>query len=122
MRVAGLFGLQLTADGWLLFTTYALRLFAYAFMSVVLGLYLAELGLEKWAIGVVFTAALAGGGVMTGLLTWVADRFGRRRVLVLGALLMALAGAAFALTANFALLVVAAAVGTISPSGSEVGP
>src|SRR6266542_3176168 len=79
------FDLQLTADGWLLFATYAVRLFAYGFMSVVLGLYLADLGLEKWAIGVVFTAALAGGGVMTGLLTFVADHFGRRRVLVRGA-------------------------------------
>src|SRR6266542_2051248 len=116
------FDLRLTADGWLLFATYAVRLFAYAFMSVVLGLYLAELGLEKWAIGVVFTAALAGGGMMTGRLSFIADRFGRRRVLVLGALLMALAGAAFAVGGNFVVLLVAAAVGTVSPSGSEVGP
>src|SRR6266508_3618196 len=76
---------ELTRDGWLLFATYSVRLGAYAFVSVVLGLYLAELGLETWAIGLVFTAALAGGGVMTGLLSFAADRFGRRRVLVLGA-------------------------------------
>lgn len=79
-----LFGLRLTPDRWLLFAAYAVRLFAYAFMSVVLGLYLGELGLEKWAIGIVFTAALAG-GVMTGLLSLVADRYSRRRVLMLGA-------------------------------------
>src|SRR6266542_2644467 len=116
------FDLRLTPDGWLLFATYGVRLFAYAFMSVLLGLYLAELGLEKWAIGLVFTAALAGGGVMTGLLSFAADRFGRRRVLVLGAALMVLAGIAFALTDNLLVLLAAAAVGTVSPSGSEVGP
>src|SRR6266542_4625679 len=116
------FDLRLTPDGWLLFASYAVRLFAYAFMSVVLGLYLAELGMEKWANGIVFTAALAGGGVMTGLLTYVADRYGRRRVLVLGALLMALTGVTFALTDSLLVLLAAAAVGTVSPSGSEVGP
>jgi MFS family permease len=59
---------------------------------------------------------------MTIALTRVADRLGRRRVLVAGALLMALAGAVFALTDNPLLLGVAAVVGTINPSGKEVGP
>jgi len=35
---------------------------------------------------------------------------------------MILAGVSFALTSNFALLLMAAIVGTISPSGNEVGP
>ena len=52
----------LSADGWLLFATNGVRLFAYGFIAVVLGLYLKELGLEAWAIGVVFTAAIGGGG------------------------------------------------------------
>ena len=56
------FALGLTRDGRLLVATYAVRLFAYGFISVVLGLYLAGLGLEKWAIGLVFTAALADAG------------------------------------------------------------
>ena len=41
---------------------------------------------------------------------------------MLGALLIALAGAAFALTSNVLVLVAAAAIGTVSPSGSDVGP
>jgi MFS family permease len=112
----------LSRDGWLLFATYGLRLFAYGFVSVVLGLYLAGLGFEPWRIGVVFTAALAGGAVTTGLLGTIADRVGRRRVLVLGAALMALAGAVFALSESFPLLLAAAFFGTVSPSGREVGP
>jgi hypothetical protein len=35
---------------------------------------------------------------------------------------MAIAGAVFALTSNFSVLVAAAALGSVSPSGSEVGP
>jgi MFS family permease len=113
---------ELSPDGWLLFATCGVRTLAYGFLSVVLGLYLAALGLEPEAIGGMFTAALAGGALMTVILTTVADRLGRRRVLIAGAALMALAGATFALTDNPLLLAAAAIVGTISPSGKEVGP
>lgn len=113
---------QLTRDGWLLYATFSLRLIAYGFVSVILGLYLAALGLDSRAIGLVFAAAVGGGGVMTAALSWVADAWGRRRVLVTSALLMAVAGAVFATSSNLVVLLVAAAVGTLSPSGSEVGP
>src|SRR5687768_1328649 len=113
---------ELSPDGWLLFASCGVRTLAYGFLSVVLGLYLAALGLEPEAIGGMFTAALAGGALMTVILTTVADRLGRRRVLMAGAALMAVAGATFALTDNPLLLAVAAVVGTISPSGKEVGP
>jgi MFS family permease len=43
-------------------------------------------------------------------------------MLLVGAVLMAAAGVAFACTRNFALLLIAATVGVISPSGNEVGP
>lgn len=112
----------LSPDGWLLFATCGVRTFAYGFLSVVLGLYLAELGLDAGAIGGIFGVALAGGAVMTIVLTGVADRIGRRRVLIVGAALMALGGAAFALTDRVLLLTLAATVGAISPSGKEVGP
>ena len=112
----------LSRDGWLLFSTCAVRSFAYGFLSVVLALYLDAIGLDKLAIGSIFTAALAGGAFMTIVLTAVADSVGRRRLLMLGAVLMAFAGLVFALTSNPILFVLAAIFGTISPSGKEVGP
>jgi MFS family permease len=114
--------LALSGDGRLLFAACALRTFAYGFLSVTLGLYLADQGLSTAAIGGVFTAALAGGAAMTIILTSLSSRLGRRRALQLAALLMALAGVSFLLTANVVLLSVAAIFGTISPSGKEVGP
>jgi MFS family permease len=112
----------MSRDGWLLFATCGIRSFAYGFLSVMLGLYLGEIGLTPTAVGWIFTAALAGGAVMTVLITAVADSFGRRALLILGALLMALAGCIFAFSDNAILLVFAAIFGTISPSGKEVGP
>jgi MFS family permease len=114
--------LELSHDGWILFATCGVRSFAYGFLSVVLGLYLDAVGLDKPAIGWIFTAALAGGAVMTVILTAVADTFGRRALLIGGAVLMALAGLVFIATDNPVLLGAAAIFGTISPSGKEVGP
>jgi MFS family permease len=114
--------LSLSRDGWLLFATCGVRSFAYGFLSVMLGLYLDAAGVSQTAIGWIFTAALAGGAVMTIAITTMADRFGRRLLLILGALLMAAAGFVFALSANPIWLAVAAIFGTISPSGKEVGP
>jgi MFS family permease len=113
---------SLTRDGWLLFATCAVRSFAYGFLSVILGLYLDTIGLSPVAIGWIFTAALAGSAVMTMIITAVADRFGRKALLITGAFLMALAGWAFAVSHDPIILALAAVFGTISPSGKDVGP
>ena len=113
---------ELSADGWLLLGSCAVRTCAYGFLSIVLGLYLEQLGHDPTAIGALFSAALAVGAMMTVALTGVADRLGRRRVLIVGAALMALAGAVFSWTDNLVVLTLAAIGGTISPSGKDVGP
>src|ERR1051325_2025805 len=96
----------LSRDGRLLFTSCGVRSFAYGFLSVILGLYLDEVGLSATAIGWVFTAALAGGAVMTIVITAIADSFGRRILLVVGAVLMASAGCVFSGSSNPLLLAV----------------
>lgn len=106
----------------LLFSTRTIRLFCYGFLSVVLALYLSESGLTESQIGLLFTLTLVGDALISLWLTTSADRFGRKRTLILGALLMAGAGLAFVLTRNMILLVVAAVIGVISPSGNEIGP
>ena len=114
--------MQLTRDGWLLLATCGVRSFAYGFLSVILGLYLDAQGLSVASIGWIFTAALAGGAVRTIVITAVADSYGRRSLLIIGAVLMAVAGCIFAISNDPILLTFAAIFGTISPSGKEVGP
>ena len=118
--VASLRGLD--RDGRLLFLTRVLRMFAYGFLAVVLVLYLAGLGLDAVTIGLVLTLTLIGDTLISLWLTTRADRIGRRLVLVVGSLLMAGAGVAFALTDSVPLLILAATFGVISPTGNEVGP
>ena len=118
MGIAG----KLTRDGWLLFATRCSRMFAYGLLSVVLVLYLVEVGLKEWEVGLLLSLTLVGDTAISLWLTTTADRFGRRRTLVVGAVLMALAGIVFVSTDSFVLLLLAATIGVISPGGNEIGP
>jgi MFS family permease len=113
---------KLTADGYILFGTRVIRMFAYGFLSVVLVLYLAQLGLSEGLIGLLLSLTLIGDAAISLWMTTSADRVGRRQILMAGAGLMLFAGVLFALTDKLALLLIAAIIGVISPSGYEVGP
>jgi len=73
----------------------------------MLALYLVEVGLDEQQVGLLFTFTLAGDAVVTLWLTTSADAFGRRRILLAGALLMMASGVAFIVTDSFAALLVA---------------
>jgi MFS family permease len=109
-------------DAWLIFVTRALRMFSYGLVSVVLVLYLVAIGLPATQVGLLLALTLAGDAAVSLWLTTHADRLGRRRVLIVGALLMLVAAAVFASSGVFIVLAIAATIGVISPSGSEVGP
>ncbi len=120
MEASGRSGLE--RDSVILFTTRFVRLFAYGFLSVILALYLAQLGLSEGAIGGLFTLTLLGDAGISLWITTSADWLGRRRMLILSSLLMIFAGVLFAFTADFVVLAIAAIIGVISPSGNEIGP
>lgn len=99
-----------------------MRLFAYGALAVVLVVYLTSSGLSPAQTGLLLTLTLVGDTAVSLYLTTRADRLGRRRMLIAGAILMVAAGLTFAWTRDFLLLVVAGTIGVISPSGNEVGP
>lgn len=111
-----------TRDAPLLFATRCARMFAYGLASVVLVLYLVEVGLAEWEVGLLLSLTLVGDTAISLWLTTHADRFGRRRTLIVSAGLMVLSGIAFLATDNFLVLLAAATIGVISPSGNEIGP
>src|SRR5262249_42401645 len=98
---------KLTRDGLLLFLARFIRLFSYGALSVVLVFYLTGLGLHESETGILLTMTLLGDTVVSLWLTTRADRIGRRRMLIVGAILMAGAGLTFAFTHNYFLLIVA---------------
>ena len=112
----------LDRDARLIFTTRGLRMFGYGLVSVVLVLYLAALHIPDAQIGILLSFTLLGDAAISLWLTTHADRVGRRKVLLAGSLLMAAAGLGFAASSSLWVLLIAATIGVISPSGNEVGP
>src|SRR5262245_18056809 len=83
---------SLTVDGRILFATRVVRMFAFGFLAVVLVLYLAQQQLTDQQISSLLTWTLIGDALILLALTFVADRLGRRRMLLIGAGLMIYAG------------------------------
>lgn len=68
------------------------------------------------------TLTMIGDLVLGTVLTLVADRIGRRRIMLGGSILMVVTGLIFAVAENFWLLLLAAVVGIVSVTGGDFGP
>lgn len=111
----------LTRDGKLILAARIIRSFSYGFLSIILAIYLKLIGVNDALIGLVLTATLVNSVVLTLVASFYADGFGRRKVLIIYAVLMSISGAIFFATQNYVALIAAALIGTINVTGTETG-
>jgi len=97
-----------------------LRAFGDGYVSLLLPLYLLELGFGAFDVGVIATATLLGSGLLTLLVGLRAYRYDTRTVLLAATVLMAATGVGFALFEQFWPLLLIAVVGTLNPSSGDV--
>jgi MFS family permease len=109
-------------DAQLLVACKCVRLFGFGFLSVMLALYLKELGFTEDSVGLLFTLTLLGDAVISLGITTHADVIGRRLMLLAGAALAVCTTLIFITQSNFWVLTFAAIFGVITPSGNEIGP
>ncbi|KAI1496684.1 major facilitator superfamily domain-containing protein [Biscogniauxia marginata] len=98
------------------------RMFAYGISTLILVAYLDALNIGKTEIGLFMTLTLVGDICISFFLTLFADALGRKAILALGAVLMSASGIIFASSGTYWVLLLAAIIGVISPSGNEIGP
>jgi len=111
----------ISRDGKLLLGARIVRTFSYGFLSVILAIYLKLIGFNDILIGLVLTATLVNSVFFNLFSSAYADKIGRRKILVLYAVLMIISSVIFFVTDNYVALIIAALVGTINVTGSEVG-
>src|ERR1700730_1771298 len=104
-----------SADALRVLAVRGVRAFGDGFVSLLLPIYLVELGFSALAIGAIVTSTLIGTALLTLWVGWIANRHSRRLLLLAAAVLMALTGASFAVITEFWPLVVIAFVGTMKP-------
>jgi MFS family permease len=96
----------------------ALRSLTQGYLGVVVPLFLVRAGYNTVHIGVLLTAGAASSALLTALVGFAADRWGRKPMLIALGLMTAAGGVVFASTTNYVVLVVAAALGTIGRGGA----
>src|SRR2546426_3242654 len=109
-------------DGKLIFLEKTIRTVPYGFLGVLFGVYLAQLGFSPGAIGIVLTATVLSSGFYTFVISFVADRIGRRKTLVFFALTDAVAGILLLVSTGWWAPVLAGVVGNMTVGAGEVGP
>ncbi len=90
-------------------------------VGVLLGVYLARIGLSGSAFGGVIAAGLSGLAAAAAVATFFADRLGRRRFLLAVALLSAVGTAGFVLGKHPVVLAVFAFIGMLNGMGRDRG-
>ncbi len=111
----------ISQDGKLLLGARIVRTFSYGFLSVILAIYLNLIGFSDILIGLVLTATLVNSVFFNLFSSAYADKIGRRKTLIIYAGLMIISAVIFFVTDNYVALVIAALIGTINVTGSEVG-
>ena len=97
-----------------------LRAFGDGYVSLLLPLYLLQLGFSPLKVGIIATATLLGSGLLTLLVGLHAHRYHYRTLLLAATILMAGTGLGFALLTDFWPLLIIAVVGTLNPSSGDV--
>ena len=105
----------------LLYVARGLRGFGDGFAIIILPAYMTALGYDAVAVGIVATASLLGTALLTLMVGWFAPRHDLRALLIFGAGLMAATGIAFPNVEHFILIALVAFIGTVNPSGGDLG-
>jgi MFS family permease len=108
------------ARRWLYVSAFA-RAMATATAGVTLGGFLGRLGAGGAGLGIVVSAGLAGSAIAAILATFLADRVGRQRFLIIASILGVAGTVAFALASSPVALAVAAFVGMVNGMGKDRG-
>ncbi len=96
-----------------------LRSLGVGLTGVVLGIYLFRVGMSSFTIGLVVGAGLAGSALATAVVSFAADRLGRRKSLVALSLLSAMGGLALAILPSLPSLLLMAFIGMLNGTGTD---
>ena len=104
-----------------LYGARALRGLGDGFAILILPVYLSAIGFTPQQIGIVASASLLGTAVLTLIVGFIAPRFELRNLFFAGAGLIVVTGLIFPVTATLAPVLLVAFVGSINPSGGDLG-
>jgi MFS family permease len=106
---------------WLLYAARGVRGFGDGFAIIILPVYLSATGFSPQQIGVVASASLLGTAALTLIVGFIAPRFELRNLFLAGAALIVVTGLIFPSVETLAPVLLVAFIGSINPSGGDLG-
>jgi MFS family permease len=117
-----IFGLlrDLHRDAKLLMASRGIRAFAFSYLNVIFAIYLDRLGYSTVTIGVVFTVAYLSGALLTAVWGYLSDRYGRRNILMLLAVLTIVSNAIYIFFSSLFFIFLAVIVANVGAGGRSI--
>lgn len=101
----------------LIMVSRGLRAFAFSYLNVVFAIYLNRLGYSTLIIGVVHSVAYISGALLTAVWGFLSDRYGRRRILVLLAVLTIVSNGIYIFFSHLAFILLAVVIANVGAGG-----
>ncbi|HUF42993.1 MAG TPA: MFS transporter [Verrucomicrobiae bacterium] len=108
-------------DAKLLMASRGIRAFAFSYLNVVFAIYLDQLGYTTLTIGVVFSVAYLSGALLTAVWGYLSDRVGRRKILMLLAVLTIVSNTIFIFFSSLVFILLAVVIANVGAGGSGGG-
>ncbi|HEX9663321.1 MAG TPA: MFS transporter [Candidatus Binatia bacterium] len=112
---------NLQRDLLVLMISRGVRAFAFSYLSIVFAIYLNQLGYSTVTIGLVISTASASGAVLTALWGFLSDRYGRKNILMLLALLTTVSNTIYVFFSQLYFIFLAVIIANVGTGGSGGG-
>ena len=108
-------------DAKLLMASRGIRSFAFSYLNVVFAIYLDQLGYTPVMIGIIFSVAYLAGALLTAVWGYLSDRYGRRKILMLLAVLTVISNGIYIFFSGLVFILLAVVIANVGAGGSGGG-
>jgi len=108
-------------DAKLLMVSRGIRAFAFSYLNVVFAIYLDRLGYSTVTVGVTFSVAYISSAFLTAVWGYLSDRIGRRKILMLLALLTIVSNVILIYFTSLVFILAAVIIANVGAGGSGGG-
>ena len=108
-------------DAKLLMASRGIRSFAFSYLNVVFAIYLDQLGYTPVMIGIIFSVAYLAGALLTAIWGYLSVRYGRRKILMLLAVLTIISNGIYIFFSGLVFILLAVVIANVGAGGSGGG-
>jgi MFS family permease len=112
---------NLQRDVLVLMASRGVRAFAFSYLSVVFAIYLAQLGYSTVTVGLVFSTGYATSALLTAAWGYLADRYGRKNILILLAVLTIISNLLYLFFSRLIFILIAESIAAVGVGSSGAG-